>query len=126
MRLNRQPQFSAITAQNDRHAARRIADEQLSIASEACVEPLPINQAVAVVTQRARDADSKSCRAFSLAKLAATDATDIHLHHQIARLLAKLPREQMNVAIWRRLGALDPAARNAPILQRICPILRSQ
>ena len=68
----------------------------------------------------------KPAEPLPVAKRPAADAADLDAHRQIAWLLAKLPREQMHVAIGGGIDALDPAAGDAPILQWVGPIFGAE
>ncbi len=124
--LDLQPQFDAFRGQIDRRALAQLAKKQPAVAGDARIDSAAMNHAVAVVVQRPAHADAKAGRALPAGQPPAADASQANAHLQTARFFAQPPREQVDVAVGRRLDALDPPVGDPPILQRVGPILPAQ
>jgi hypothetical protein len=117
--------LGAIARQGDGFLAARVAHEQRAASTDAGVEPSPEDQAVAKVAQRPLRADAKTDRPRRR-QHAAADSSHAHRHIQGAVAFIQLPGEDVDVAVGRRVDALDAAVGDPPVLQRVRPIFRAE
>src|SRR3954466_11579428 len=95
-----------------------VTDEEGAISRHAGIQPHARDGPAAEILERPLDADADPERPLAAGEGAAADASDANRHRQVAALFAELMGEHLAAAIGRGIDALDPPARDAPVLAR--------